>query len=193
MNNSNDELVVPKHEVVETIPEIKIQPTKESSNHHSFNHSIFAPMNSVGTVNIPPPAIPANDMIKLEAHHPGAIDRILRMSEKEQDFSHSIIRQDQNDQTKITDRDIIISKEQYQHNTAKLIIVVALLFLLIGGAIYLFILDKVIGGVGLLILASIVGSIFVLGDFPIGVFESIFGNQKGKSSDEIDKIENRVE
>ncbi len=126
-------------------------------------------------VNINNPVMPANDMVKLEAVHPGAIDRILSMGEKEQAFAHKIIESQHKEELEVSQRNRGISKEQSLFNFAKLFIVSLFILLLIGCAVYLFIQDKTWGGLSMSLVILILASIFVLGHFPTKIFEALFG------------------
>ncbi|MBW4018557.1 DUF2157 domain-containing protein [Moraxella osloensis] len=142
----------------------------------------FVPQAIQNNIHLPS-TLPAQDMVLLQQHYPHAIEEIFARQKQEQDFTHHIVQSQHDLQVKITDRNIAISKEQYQHNTGKLILVSSFIFLLIGGALYLFIKDKTAGGITLAILACILGSIFVLGQFPTGVFDAIFGRNKRLPND----------
>lgn len=153
------------------------------NNHLQYDLSTntYVPINNAGTVNIPPPAIPANDMVLLEHHYPGAIDRILKMGEAEQAFTHQLVQQQHNEQVKINDRNIQISNEQSRFNTTKLwmgFIVIIILGAIDAGLFYL---GFNIGG-GIMTFATLVlAAVFILGYFPESIF-SIF--KRGKDSNE---------
>lgn len=127
--------------------------------------------------NISNPIMPVKDMVKLEEAHPGAIDRILAMGEREQSFTHQIIQSQHNDQLRINDRNIEISKEQNSFNRYKLFIVSSFILILIACATYLFLLGSLWGGFALSMVMLILASIFILGHFPSKVFEALFQNR----------------
>lgn len=180
MIDNNDNHPIVESEVVETIPETKSH-HQDSFSPHPNPSAPFVPINHAQNVNIPAPAIPANDMVKLEAHLPGSIDRILRMSEKEQDFTHDIVQAQHDEQIKTNNRNIEISKEQKVFNFTKLWMGFFIILCLMGLAFYLFSIGLTIGG-GLITFATLVlAAVFVLGYFPESIF-SIF--KRGRSSDE---------
>lgn len=127
--------------------------------------------------NINNPIMPVQDMVKLEEAHPGAIDRILAMGEKEQSFTHQIIQSQYNDQLRINERNIEISKEQNSFNQYKLFIVSSFILILIGCSTYLFILGSLLGGFAFSLVMLILASIFILGHFPNKIFEALFQKQ----------------
>lgn len=151
------------------------QVASPSTHHHhnDFSNRTYVPINNAGTVNIPPPAIPANDMVLLEHNYPGAIDRILKMSEAEQAFTHQIVQQQHSEQIKIQNRNIEISKEQNLFNIIKLFMGFFVIVGLTAIDTYLFYLGFNIGG-GIMTFATLVlAAIFILGYFPESIF-SIF-------------------
>ena len=161
-------------------PETNAYPESNSPSHSNLNVP-FVPINNAQNVNIPAPAIPANDMVKLEAYLPGSINRILQMSEKEQSFTHHIVQSQHNEQVKINDRNIAISKEQGKFNTTKLWMGFLLIVGLTGVGLYLFIHNFVWGGSIMLFSALVLAAVFILGYFPESIF-SIF--RRGNSSEE---------
>lgn len=131
-------------------------------------------------VNINNPVMPAKDMVKLEEAYPGAIDRILAMGEKEQAFTHKIIESQHESELKANQRNIGISKEQSVFNFLKLIIAFVLVVLSGSCAVYLFINDKLWGGLAMSLVSLVLASIFLLGYFPNRVFEALFGKRHDK-------------
>jgi|26BtaG_2_1085354.scaffolds.fasta_scaffold14295_2 uncharacterized membrane protein len=136
--------------------------------------------------NISNPIMPVKDMVKLEEAHPGAIDRILAMGEREQSFTHQIIQLQHNDQLRINDRNIEISKEQNNFNRYKLFIVSSFILILIACATYLFLVGPLWGGLALSMVMLILASIFILGHFPSKVFEALFQNRSQRESSDKD-------
>jgi len=134
--------------------------------------------------NINNPVMPVKDMVKLEEVHEGAIDRILAMGEREQSFTHKIVQSQHDDQLRITNRNVEISKEQNSFNFQKLYIVSGFIFVLISSATYLFANDKMWGGLAFSLGFLVLASIFILGYFPNRVFEALFGTKPPNSSEE---------
>ncbi|WP_067337549.1 DUF2335 domain-containing protein [Faucicola atlantae] len=163
-------------EIVESSPEGSERPKVHSNNTLNLN-APFVPISHAQNVNIPAPAIPANDMVKLEAHLPGSIDRILRMSEKEQEFTHHIVQAQHDEQSKINNRNIEISKEQRNFNFIKLVMGFLLIIGLIGLSTYLFILKLSWGGSVIALAALVLAAVFILGYFPEKIF-NIFRSHK---------------
>lgn len=134
--------------------------------------------------NINNPVMPVKDMVRLEEVHKGAIDRILAMGEREQSFTHGIVQSQHDDQLKITNRNIGISKEQNSFNFQKLYIVSGFIFVLIVCATYLFVNDKMWGGLAFSLGFLVLASIFILGYFPSRIFEAMFNKSTSNNQDE---------
>ena len=130
--------------------------------------------------NINNPIMPAKEMAMLEQAHPGAIDRILAMGEREQSFTHKMVESQHTEHMKSNERNIDISKEQTFFNQAKLFIVSFLILILIIIAAYLFANGFLWGGVVFSFVMLVLACIFILGYFPSSIFEAMF---KSRSSD----------
>ena len=139
--------------------------------HNDHSNTNYVPIQNAHNVNISPPAIPANDMVLLEQYHPGAIDRILKMSEIEQTFTHQLVKSEQLEQVKINQRNVEISKEQNRFNTIKLWMGFFIIIGLIVIAFYLFTENFIIGGSCILFAALVLAAVFVLGYFPEKIFD----------------------
>ncbi len=130
--------------------------------------------------NINNPIMPAKEMAMLEQAHPGAIDRILAMGEREQSFTHKMVESEHTERMKSNERNINISKEQTFFNQAKLFIVSFLILILIIIAAYLFANGFLWGGVVFSFVMLVLACIFILGYFPSSIFEAMF---KSRSRD----------
>lgn len=127
--------------------------------------------------NINNPIMPAKEMAMLEEAHPGAIDRILAMGEREQSFTHKMVESQHLEHIKSNERNIDISKEQTFFNQAKLYIVSIFILLLIIVSFYLFLKGFVLGGMALAFVMLVLACIFILGYFPSSIFEALFKNK----------------
>ncbi|CAM3424119.1 hypothetical protein GCM10016272_02340 [Psychrobacter glaciei] len=127
--------------------------------------------------NINNPIMPAKEMAMLEEAHPGAIDRILAMGEREQSFTHKMVESQHLEHIKSNERNIDISKEQTFFNQAKLYIVSIFILLLIIVSFYLFLKGFVLGGIALAFVMLVLACIFILGYFPSSIFEALFKNK----------------
>lgn len=145
----------------------------------------YTAIQSANSVHINNPVMPAQDMAILESVYPGAIDRIFSINEKEQAFTHKLVESQHDEQIKINNRNIGISKEQSSFNVSKLYIVSALILILIGCATYLFDAGLLWGGLAFTLSTLILASIFILGYFPNSVFDAIFRRDGSESTSDL--------
>ena len=120
--------------------------------------------------NINNPIMPAKEMAMLEEAHPGAIDRILSMGEREQTFTHQVQERLQGEHIRLNDRNIEMSKEQTELTNKKINLTVVLIVIMVACAVGLFAFDRTIGGVLMVALSAAVAIIFVLGQSPDSLF-----------------------
>lgn len=159
--------------------------TNSIDHNHSKPNLPYTAIQSANSVHINNPVMPAQDMAILESVYPGAIDRIFSINEKEQAFTHKLVESQHDEQIKINDRNIGISKEQSSFNVSKLYIVSALILILIGCATYLFAAGFLWGGLAFTLSTLILASIFILGYFPNSVFDAIFRRDRSDSPPEL--------
>ena len=145
-----------------------------TNNNYNEPNLPYAAIQNATSVHFNNPVMPAQDMAILEGVHPGAIDRILSISEREQTFTHKLVENQHDEQIKINDRNIGISKEQSLFNVSKLWIVSLLILILIACSTYLFATGSLWGGLAFTFSMLILASIFILGYFPNSVFDAIF-------------------
>ena len=171
-------------EIVESLPETISSTDRDEAVSHPYSNAPFVqvPINHAQNVHLPSPSIPANDMVLLEKHHQGAIDRILNLSEREQHFNHDMVKLQHNEQVKINDRNIEISKEQKTFNFTKLWMGFFLVLFLMSAGIYLFIHDFKVGGGLILFSGLVLAAVFIIGYFPEGIF-SIFKRDKSPNDE----------
>lgn len=153
-----------------------------TDSNHSKPNLPYTAIQSANSVHINNPVMPAQDMAILENVYPGAIDRIFSINEKEQTFTHKLVENQHDEQVKINDRNIGISKEQSSFNVSKLYIVSALILILIACATYLFNAGSLWGGLAFTLSMLILASIFILGYFPNSVFDAIFRRDRPDSN-----------
>lgn len=134
----------------------------------------YAAIQNANSVHFNNPVMPAQDMVILESVYPGAIDRIFSINEREQAFTHKLVENQHDEQIKINDRNIGMSKEQSLFNISKLWIVSLLILILIACSTYLFATGYLWGGLAFTFSMLILASIFILGYFPNSVFDAIF-------------------